>query len=515
MRRGFLILAVAARLAAEDVEARSPHFRVVGAPQNASTAAVSLERLHSQLAGLGFSVPSGSTEVVLFANFSDMQPYAPPGRAAGFFQQGTDASFLAVDTDSGDWLRALAHEFIHRVLQQRLTSRPEWLREGLADLLSNLQPATGGLKLGLPVPGHLEALRSRRDPAALFYAESWAATHQVVVGQGSGLTLPQRIEALPARLRWSPQLPNPLPAEVLPLLPTPEPEVHVRALPPWARDHQRAELLRARHQAIHARAALIVLRARFPHRPEPLESLGALDMDLLRYDDAERHLAAAVQLGSVNAATHYRYSLLLMGPGHPSEDAVRHARRAVELDSVPPLYWLAQAHAEMQFARWEAARTSLDEVARRAADPLFEEQVRVERAEVERRREQALRPPPKPAPPVRIRREPLAPPAAETPPPPPPAPVPPPPPLSIPGTLTFWGYLRRVECTGEGKILTVANPRFTVRVRERPDHPAQLYSPPRNLRRLSCTLKDVEVNVVYRPLARFGPLNGDLVAVLF
>ena len=129
--------------------------------------------------------------------------------------------------------------------------------------------------------------------------------------------------------------------------------------------------------------------------------------------------------------------------------------------------------------------------------------------------EQALRPPPQPAPPVRIRVVEPSPPPAPDPPPPPPASVPPPHPLSIPGTLTFWGYLRRVECTGAGKILTVTNPRFTVRVRERPGQPAQLYSPPRNLRRLPCTLKDVEVNVVYRPLARFGPLNGDLVAVLF
>jgi len=474
-----------------------------------------LERLYRQLAGLGFSVPPGSTEVALFAGFADMQPYAPPGRAAGFFQQGADASFLAVDTGSGDWPRALAHEFLHRVLQPRLTSRPEWLREGLADLLSNLQPVSDGVKLGLPIPGHLETLKSGHDPAALFYAESWAATHRVLVGQASGLSLPKRIEALPPRLQWTPQLPTPLPTELFPLAATPEAEVQLSPLPPWARDHQRAELLRARHQTTHARAALIVLRARFPHRPEPLESLGALDMDLLRYDDAERHLAAAVQLGSVNATTQYRYSLLLMRPGRASEDAVRHARRAVELDPTHPLYWLAQAHAEMQLTRWDAARASLDELGRRAADPLLMEQVRMERAEVERRREQALRPPPKPEPPVRIRIEPSAPPAAEAPPPPAPASVPPPHPMSIPGTLTFWGYLRRVECTGEGKILTVANPRFTVRVRERPGQPAQLYSPPRNLRRLPCTMKDVEVNVVYRPLARFGPLNGDLVAVLF
>lgn len=38
---------------------------------------------------------------------------------------------------------------------------------------------------------------------------------------------------------------------------------------------------------------------------------------------------------------------------------------------------------------------------------------------------------------------------------------------------------------------------------------------PRNLRQIPCTLGNVEVNVVYRPLADFGSLNGDLVALVF
>ena len=45
--------------------------------------------------------------------------------------------------------------------------------------------------------------------------------------------------------------------------------------------------------------------------------------------------------------------------------------------------------------------------------------------------------------------------------------------------------------------------------------PAKLYYAPRNLRSIPCSLKNVDVNIVYRPLADFGTLNGDLVAMLF
>ncbi len=508
------ICAAGARLAAEDVEARTGHFRVVGAPAAAPVAARALERLHGELAALGFAVPPDASEVVLFADSTDMQPYAPPGRASGFFQQGTDVSFLAVAWgDSGEPLRALAHELAHRVLQPRLHNRPDWLREGLAELLSNLQPVPGGVMLGIPIASHLADLKSGSDTGFLFYARSWAAAHRLLVGRAGAGDLPRRIDALPAKLEYDPHLPNPVPVEVLPAGPVPEPEVAVRPLHPWERDHQRAELLRARNLTVQARAALVVLRAQFPERPEPFESLGALEMDLLHYDDAERHLAEAVRRGSVHAATHYRYSLLLMQPGRSAEEAARHARRAVELDPAQPLYWLARAHAEMQLDRWEAARASLEQVRSSAADPDLSDQVRLELAEVERRREQAQRPPPV-AEAQRVTIVPMPPPAPVL---PPEAPLPSSEPRRWPplGTVLFLGQIRQVECTAEGKIFTVANPRFTIRVRERRAQAAKVYYAPRHLRNLPCSMKNVGVNVVYRPLARFGPLNGDLVAVLF
>lgn len=64
-------------------------------------------------------------------------------------------------------------------------------------------------------------------------------------------------------------------------------------------------------------------------------------------------------------------------------------------------------------------------------------------------------------------------------------------------------------------VTTVSNRRFSIRVRERPGSPVKLHSPPRKWQRIPCTLKDIEVNVVYRPAANLDPLNGELVAVVF
>ena len=521
----------AAQLAAEGVEARTDHFRVVTlAPAEAASAAATvLERTRGQLIALGFTLTPSVTEVAVFRDQAEMQVVMPPP-SRGFFQQGADASFLGVAwSGGGDPLEALAHELAHQALLPVTGGQPVWLREGLAELLSNLKPAPGGLRLGAPIEHHVSELKRNPPPQwysppfrsdSWFYPQSWRLAHWLVVGKAFAGNLAQRIADLrPATPPpgWQPG--DQVLSEILPVNTTAEApaEPKVRALEPWDYEHRLAELMRAMNRAEHVRETLMALRARHPDRPEPCESLGALEMDALHYDAAERWLGEAVRLGSANASTHYRYSLLLMQPGKPAADAARHAQRAVDLDSKRPLYWLARAQAEMQLARWEAARESLEQMRRRTAEPLLVEQVRVELAEVERRREQELRPPLEPKPPERrpaasAQPEPVA--ASLS------SPVAPPPSPALtswppPGTLLFSGRLQGVECTGQGKILTLTNRLFLVRVREQPGAPAKLYYAPRNMHSVPCSLKNVRLHVVYRPMADFGPLNGDVVAVLF
>ncbi|MBI3693758.1 MAG: hypothetical protein HY238_02805 [Acidobacteria bacterium] len=262
-------------------EARTPHFRVVtqGPAETAAAAATVLERTRSQFKVLGFHVPPGPTEVVLFRDLEEIRPYAPD-QATGFFQQGTDASFIAVAWER-EGLRELAHELAHQAMAWRIGRQPPWLREGLAELLSNLEPVPGGLKIGAPIAMHL------RGPHPDFYARSWLLAHRLVVGSGG--PLPARPEALETPTELPEQVPQKLPTEVLPLAsPLAEPPAPVvRSLDAWEYEHRLAELWRARNLTAQARGALVSLRVRFPGRPEPAESLGAIDMDAFHYDQAE------------------------------------------------------------------------------------------------------------------------------------------------------------------------------------------------------------------------------------
>lgn len=447
----FAIVLPAARLGAQGVEARTEHFRVatLGSADTAIAAATALERARARFIEMRLAAPPGVTEVVLFRDVAEMEPFGPP-RSAGFFQQGTEAGFIAAAWGGAgrDPSTVLAHELAHEILQSLSFQQP-LAAEAQAVLLSQL------------------ALASPADKVAGFVA----GTAPVV-----------------------------------------------RALEPWEWEHRLAELLRAINRGTQAREMLLGLRARFPGWPEPAESLGALEMDAFHYDRAEEWFAEAVRLGSRNANTHYRYSLLLMRPEGSAERAAIHARLAADLDPSQALYWLAKAQAETQVKRWEGARASLAAMRERTSDPVLLDQVRIELAEVDRWQEQERRGPPEPQPPERremgvARSEPepnresaTASPSRSTaaarswPP---------------PGTLMFLGRVQGVEGTEQGKILTLTNRLFLIRVRERRGSPAALYYAPRNMRRIPCTLKNVDVEVVYRPLANFGPLNGDVVAVLF
>jgi tetratricopeptide (TPR) repeat protein len=553
MRRGETIFAavlLAAPLSAQTFEARTPYFRVAaaGPSEVAVNAALGLERTRARFAALGLPVGSQRTDVLIFADIAAMQPYAPQenqasGRAIGFFRQGPERLFIAMAwKEAGDPQRVLAHELAHQAVWPLVKDQPLWFREGLADLLSNLQPAEGGWRVGLPITAHLEALRqgawldwqevrAARDSSfldnpglnRLFYAQSWLLVHRLLVGRlGSGLSA--AIAESPAPADFPASAAASLATEILfssgPAEPASIPAI--RETEPWEYRHRLAELLRALGRTEDARRALLALRSEVPGRPEPAESLGALEMDALRYEQAEEQLAEAVRLNSENAATHHRYALLLMRPGHSAAAAARHARRAVELDSGEPRHWLAQAQAEMQLANWEPARVSVTEMRQRTTDPLLLGQAQTEWDEIERRRQEQLHPPRPPRPSsaritVAPLPEPEPPPAAPAPAESPaPAPVRAPEnPFAYPGTVTFVGYLRRVECGPAEKILTVSNRRLAIRVRERNGEPARLYYAPKGMRRIPCDLQNAEVNVVYRPLGGADSLNGDVVAVIF
>lgn len=552
-RAGSILLAAllsAAGLQA-GVEARTENFRILTAqpPAVARAAAERLEqvRLWFDLLELPAAPEREPIWVLIFGEAAEIRPFLRPGRfrehARAQHLAGTDRTIITVAWNApGSPLGAVTHEYAHHVFRgERL---PMWLNEGIAEYLATLRRTGESLEAGAPNEGHLERLRThpwiplqkvfqaRRNSdlqaAPVFYPQCWLLVHWLLSQRAEWQGLqPRKLQALAAEWdaeqlerRLRDYAAAPLPVFQTPLDSGPEPQTEMRPLEAWEWPWAVAELYRELRMVHEAAWRLKALRMRNPQPPEPSESLGALEMDRKRYGAAERHLRAAVSLGSRNPRTHYRYSLVLMlpSPGRTLERArlaARHAARARELHPGEPLYVLAEAQARTVAENWETAAEALA-VLRRF--PGWRKRADVEFAELIRRRQQVLRaiPPPR----VNRRRRPPELHLAwgpETPPGPPPAPRParvrqswPP-----PGTVLLYGYITYVECSSEGKIVTVRSPRFQVRLRERRGSPARLLSAPKWRDPLACGVQSWEVNVAYRPRRDEPGIRGDLVAVVF
>jgi len=153
------------------------------------------------------------TVVIVFPSHNAFTPFKPrfngkPIELSGLFLPRRDANYIALvrDWDEGA-MRVVFHEYGHLLTSNLTETLPVWLNEGLAEFYSTFQ-MVGDREalLGRPVPGHLEQLNVRTllpledllnvrhdspmynegDRRSLFYAQAWALTHMLLVGQPTG-----------------------------------------------------------------------------------------------------------------------------------------------------------------------------------------------------------------------------------------------------------------------------------------------------------------------------------------
>ena len=182
--------------------------------QDLRRVAVWLELFHDAFARLlskpvvNFSVP---TTVVVFRDDASFRPFKPlyqgrPADVAGYFQPGPDVNYIALSLErgGGDSLRTAFHEYVHLHLRENMPDAPLWLNEGLAEFYSAFAVSGGEAVFGAPIPYHIRLLRGReliplatlfavahdsphyneRDKSGIFYAESWALVHYLMLGGG-------------------------------------------------------------------------------------------------------------------------------------------------------------------------------------------------------------------------------------------------------------------------------------------------------------------------------------------
>jgi tetratricopeptide (TPR) repeat protein len=196
------------------VEVRSPNFHIVGnVPfREARRTALRLERFRATVARVlpdqPLEPPAPAT-VLLFKNAASFRPFVPlypgrPQRLAGLFVSGWDRSYFALDVEAdAEGFKVLFHEYVHLLVTLTPLPVPLWMNEGLAEFYSTADVEDESwTKLGLIVVPHVMRLKGMRlipletflrvdehsphynedDKNSIFYAQSWALVHYVVMG---------------------------------------------------------------------------------------------------------------------------------------------------------------------------------------------------------------------------------------------------------------------------------------------------------------------------------------------
>ena len=196
---------------------RTNNLLVIGnaEPDKLRQVAVWLEFFHSAFGRLvsrnvlDSSVP---TTVVVFRDDASFVPFKPlyqgrPANIAGFFQPGDDVNYIAMSLDPRlrDPFSVAFHEYVHLHLRDNVPGVPLWLNEGLAEFYGSLQFSGNEAVLGAPLP-YIRYLRNEellplttllsidtssphyneQDKSGVFYGESWALVHYLMLGGGAG-----------------------------------------------------------------------------------------------------------------------------------------------------------------------------------------------------------------------------------------------------------------------------------------------------------------------------------------
>ncbi len=193
------------------IEVQTANFRFFSNAGTGATKRVAedLEELRAALAQLtDFELQSPvPTFIYVFKSDRSFTPYKilyndEPGAMSGFFVDRENANYIAIDAGSRDASAIVFHEYVHYVLANNFWWLPVWLSEGLAEFYQTFEVVNDTVYLGLPIDGHLATLRgstlvplpellaahhesplyNEKDRKGDFYAQCWALTHYLVLG---------------------------------------------------------------------------------------------------------------------------------------------------------------------------------------------------------------------------------------------------------------------------------------------------------------------------------------------
>ena len=148
------------------------------------------------------------TTVIVFKSDSSYAPFKPNANTAGYFQSGEDVNYITLTAETRGQqhpFNVIFHEYTHLMVNATLGNVPTWFNEGLAEYYSTFSISDDQkVVLGKPIGSHVYLLRDKkmlplrtlfqvdqkspyyneRDKQSIFYAESWALLHYLILGKG-------------------------------------------------------------------------------------------------------------------------------------------------------------------------------------------------------------------------------------------------------------------------------------------------------------------------------------------
>ena len=153
-----------------------------------------------------FNTPVPTT-VVVFKSDDSYAPFKPNPNVAGYFQPGPDVNYITLTTEvrgRQDPFSVIFHEYTHLLVENTFENIPLWFNEGLAEYYSTFSITDDQkIALGTAIGNHVLLLReskmlplrtlfevdhksphyNEKNKQGIFYAESWALMHYLIIGK--------------------------------------------------------------------------------------------------------------------------------------------------------------------------------------------------------------------------------------------------------------------------------------------------------------------------------------------
>jgi tetratricopeptide (TPR) repeat protein len=357
------VIAIPATAKDKWLNLQSKNFNIVSNADEGGTRelALKLEQFRAVFAKI-FKIQNSSAlpvTVVVFKNDDSFKPFKPlyngkPANIAGYFQRDHDENLITLNITAKSEERPFAvifHEYTHLLTSTTPRQWPVWLTEGIAEFYSSFEASKNKVTLGSPIANHVFYLRDKkfvplkdlfqvghdspiyneRDKQGVFYAQSWALVHYLMLGdkQSRQAQLSQYIKMIHAGASADEAFSQSFKTDYVTLekglrdyignnlYPVAnymldstegEKEISVRPLSEAESQYYLGKILLHTRRIDESEPFFKQSLALDANLPQAYEGLGFVAMRRNNFEEAEKHFKEAVTRDSKNFLAHYYYA---------------------------------------------------------------------------------------------------------------------------------------------------------------------------------------------------------------